>query len=144
MSYCGSAVSASTCSPIRSCRAAIFAARAASAAARCAGLSCGRRLRLALPVRLVLVPLAALLVVVLLVLVIWTVPELVRPAATSSAMRRSPVPVPQGIRLRSRKTSARRILQSVPVIGCGDRLLVDAENFVWSVLDRACCGCAPM
>jgi hypothetical protein len=46
---------------IRSCRAAIFAALAASAASRCTGLSCGRRLRLPLPVRLVLVALAALL-----------------------------------------------------------------------------------
>ena len=44
-------------------------------ASRCAGLSCGRRLRLPLPVRLLLVPLAALLIVPL-VLVIWTLPEL--------------------------------------------------------------------
>ena len=73
--HCGSAVSCSTRLLIWSCRTEIFAARAASAASYCAALSRGRRLRLPLPVRLLLASLAAFLVV-LLVLVIWTLPEL--------------------------------------------------------------------
>src|SRR3954451_3619115 len=101
--HCGSAVSASTCSPICSCRAAIFAARAASAASRCAGLSCGRRLRLALPVRLLLVALAALLFV-LLVLVIWTLPELEPKPGREELRNRCPAthsPGPSGTELCS-------------------------------------------
>src|SRR3954452_23604969 len=41
------------------------------------------------------------------------------------------------------ETCGRRILQSVPVVGCRDRFLVDAESLVWSVLDRVRCGWAP-
>jgi hypothetical protein len=67
--HCGSAVSCSTCSPICSCRAAIFAARAASTASRCAGLSCDRRVRLPpLPV-----PLAALLRVLLVLVLVLVI-----------------------------------------------------------------------
>lgn len=97
---------------IWSCRAAIFAALAASAASRCAGLSCARRVRLPLLVRLLLVLLAVALAVLLalvLVVVIWTLPGLEPTPVREELRNRCPAthsPGPSGEELCSGAGSA--------------------------------------